>query len=355
MSANHLAPPEPLRAFAAGVFRAAGADEDIADEVATHLVAANLAGHDSHGVLRIPQYVGQIERGDLHPAARPTFVHEMPTTALVDAGRGFGHFTTAWTLEWALGRAREHGLAAAAIRHSTHIGRLGTYTERASARGLLAMVTVGNAGPGTGLVPPFGGRERFLGTNPWSVGVPAAGHEPFVFDAATSMIAQGKVHHARARGVPLPPGCIVDREGRPSTTPTDLYAGGALLPVGGPVAGHKGYGWSFASALFGALALAGADEASAGDGGPDWPVGGVFLLALDPDAFGSGNRYRALTGAALAAAEGVTPAPGVPSVLVPGDPERLSRTERGREGIPIPAATWAELEAVAARFDVPLP
>ena len=361
MSAVDRCPPQPLQEFAERVFRALGAEEDVAAEVARHLIAANLAGHDSHGVLRIPQYVAQVDRGALLPAARPRIVRETAVTALVDAGRGFGHFSTVYALDWAAARAGEHGLAAAAIRESTHIGRVGTYTERAAARGLIALVTVGSTGPGAGPVLPHGGRERFLGTNPWSIGVPAAGHDPFIFDAATSMIAQGKVHFAHARGAPLPPGSIVDKEGRPSTDPEDLYAGGALLPVGGPVAGHKGYGWGLASALLGGLALAAADpvsdKAGAGDASADSPmrIGGVFLLVIDPAAFGPAERYQALVGAALGAAGQTRPAPGVSEVLVPGEPELRSREERQRDGIAVPDATWAELQAVAARFDVPLP
>lgn len=354
MAGSFLAPHRGLEDFAARVCRAVGADEDVAAEVAGHLVRANLSGHDSHGMLRLPQYVAQIDKGTLRPAARPAIVREAAVTALIDAGGGFGHFSTAFALDWALARAAEHGLAAAAIRNSAHIGRLGEYAERAAARGLIAIVTVGSAGPAGGPVLPHGGREPFLGTNPWAIGVPAAERDPLVFDAATSMIAQGKIHVARAAGVPLPAGCIVDRDGRPSTAVRDYDDGGALLPVGSPGAGHKGYGLALASALLGGLALAAEPGDDDADGAPG-RIGGVFLTAIDPGAFGSSARYRALVGATLDAANQTPPAAGVDAVLTPGEPEARRRDGRAREGVPLSAATWEELRALAARFAVPLP
>ena len=353
MAGFHLCPPQPLELFAGRIIQAMGADHDVAAEVAHHLVRANLSGHDSHGMLRVAQYVAQADRGGLRPAARPRIVRETAVTALIDAERGFGHFSTVFALEWAVERARGQGLAAAAIRHSTHIGRLGEYTERVADRGCIAIVTVGNAGPQGGQVLPQGGRDRFLGTNPWSIGVPAAGRPPLILDMATSMIARGKVHFAHAKGTPLPPGCIVDREGQPSTDPADLFAGGSLLPVGGPVAGHKGYGLGLASALLGGLAMI--DAAGPDDATVRGQLGGVFLTVIDPAAFGDGQRYQALVGETLAAAGQTTPAPGVGEVLVPGEPEVRARTERTREGVALPEATWDELAALAARFDLPLP
>ncbi|MDP9372691.1 MAG: Ldh family oxidoreductase, partial [Chloroflexota bacterium] len=300
MAGARVCPPRSLERFARGVFAALGADRDTAAEVARHLVGANLAGHDSHGVIRVPHYVGLADAGELDPAARPVVAREGVITALIDARRGFGQVSTAFALDWAAGRARERGLAAAAVRGSNHIGRLGEYTERAAALGLIAIVTVGGAGPGIGGVVPHGGRDRFLSTNPWSIGVPAGDRPPLIFDAATSTIAEGKVRVARARGSPLPPGAIVDRHGRPSTDPEDFYAGGALLPLGGAVAGHKGYGLGLAAALLGGLAMI--DDPApplAGTAGANAPppetygrIAGVFLAVIDPAAFGDGAAYQ---------------------------------------------------------------
>jgi uncharacterized oxidoreductase len=143
-----LCPPQPLEQFAAAVFRTLGADEEVAAEVARHLVRSNLSGHDSHGVIRIMQYVTQTEAGEIRPSARPVMLRENGATALIDAQRSMGHYSTAFALDWAMARAAEHGVAAAAVRHFTHIGRVGEYTERDAARGLIAIVTVGACGPG---------------------------------------------------------------------------------------------------------------------------------------------------------------------------------------------------------------
>ena len=355
-----LCPPDPLREFVAAVARGMGADADVAAELGRHLVGSNLAGHDSHGVIRIAQYVGDADQGLLVPSARPSLARETPVAALVDAHRGFGQHSTMFALEWAMARARQHGLAMVAVRHSTHIGRLGEYVERAAAGGLIGLVTVGAVGAGVGGVVPFGGRARFLGTNPWALSVPGRARR-LVFDAATSTVAEGKVRVARAAGKPLAPDAILDRDGRPTRDAADFYDGGALLPLGGALAGHKGYGLGLASALLGALGMIGDDAPTlVGAAPPEGAdargrVAGVFLQAIDPACFGDPAAYRQLGDEALAAAKRERPAAGVSEVLVPGEPEDRARETRSREGIPLAAATWADLGKVAARFGVALP
>lgn len=354
-----MAEADALREFSAGVAEAMGAPADVAREVARHLIRANLSGHDSHGVLRWSQYVRELDEGRLDPAARPALLRESAVTALFDAGRGFGQHSTMRGVEWAAAHAREHGVAAAAVRHSMHIGVLGEYTERLAGDGLVGVVTVGVAGTGSGTVAPFGGAARFLGTNPWSVGVPAAGRPPLVYDAATSTVAEGKVRLARAKGAELAPGLVRDAQGRPTTDPEQLYAGGSLTVMGGDVAGHKGHGLSLASALVGGLAMiADADPTPAGCmRQPEaWGtrIAGVFVVAIDPAAFGDADAHGALVAGVLDDLGAVPPAPGVERVLVPGEPERLSRERRTREGIPVPAATWAELLEIGERFGVAL-
>ncbi|HET9017069.1 MAG TPA: Ldh family oxidoreductase [Thermomicrobiaceae bacterium] len=346
--------PEALERFVDGACRALGAPPDVAAEVAHHLVGANLAGHDSHGVLRLPWYAEQIAAGTIEPGARPALVRESTCVALFDGRRGFGHYATRLALEWTIEHARRAGIAAAAIRNFTHIGRLGEYAERGTGAGLVTVVTIGTAEPGGGLVTPFGGQERFLGTNPWAIGVPAAGRLPLIYDAATSTVAEGKVRVALAKGTSLPPDAILDRTGRPSQAPDDLYDGGMLLPLGGSVAGHKGYGFAMASALVGGLAMA-ATPLSGADGADGARIEGVLVLAMDPDAFGSGDTYTERTAAVLDAATRVSPAPGVARVLAPGEPEAHTRAERARSGVPLPGPTWQALGRLAARLRVELP
>jgi uncharacterized oxidoreductase len=310
----------------------------------------------------LPQYVSQADKGGLVPNARPEVIREVPGAAVMDAHFGFGQYSTAVALDWAMERARAQGIAAVASRHATHIGRLGEYTERASAAGMIAIVTIGTASPGSGGVVPFGGARRFLGTNPWSIGVPADGGTNMVYDAATSTVAEGKLRVARSKRATLAPGLIVDKDGNPSTDPEDFYNGGALLPVGGEVAGHKGYGLSMASVLIAGLAMVDDDtprmpvpSAGTGDAHQRGALGGVFVIAMDPAAFGDSAEYRRLTGETLAAAKETPPAPGRDEVLVPGEPEIRSRAAREREGIPIPDPIWQDLAALGSRFGIPLP
>ena len=349
-----------LTEFSRQVAEAMGAPPAVAGEVARHLVSANLAGHDSHGVLRRLQYADEVDGGQLDPAAQPEFLRDGPVLALLDARRGFGQHSTMTATGWALAHARQHGMAAAAIRHSMHVGRLGEYTERLALAGLVGIVSVGLAGPGSGSVAPFGGAARFLGTNPWSMAVPAEGRPPLVFDAATSTLAEGKVRLARARGVQVPAGTVRDPEGRPTLDPAQLYAGGSLTVMGGDVAGHKGHGLSLAAALIGGLAMIGdPDPTPAGcmRAPESWGerLAGVFVVAIDPAAFGDADEYRRRVAGVLDRLEEVPPAGGVEGVLVPGDPERRHRQRREREGIPVPAATWNDLAALAGRLGVPPP
>ncbi|HEX2033843.1 MAG TPA: Ldh family oxidoreductase [Chloroflexota bacterium] len=357
MAGYYVVEPPALEAFGTRVFVALGTPEDIAAEVAGHLVRANLAGHDSHGAMRILQYASMIADGWLRPAARPSVVRRRGATVLVDAAEGFGQFSTSFALEQAIALAAEQGAGVAAVRRSHHIGRLGDYTERAARRGYVAQVTVGAAGPGVGGAAPFGGAARFLGTNPWSLAVPTPG-EPVVADFATTVVAEGKVRVARAKGEALPPGCIVDSSGHPSTDPAAFYAGGMLLPAGG----HKGYALSLGAALIGGLAAIGESEPSVAGAaarprseGNGERLGGVLLLVIDPGAFGDPAEYLAATGRVTAALKRVPPAPGTAEVLLPGEPEVRSRAQREREGISLPQETWDALTRLAATHDLPVP
>jgi LDH2 family malate/lactate/ureidoglycolate dehydrogenase len=362
MADMRLIAPEPLQALAERIFVAAGTPADLAAQVARHLVNANLSGHDSHGVLRIPSYLRQIEQGGLHPAARPEVVQEWPAAAVVDAHRGFGHVAAGFALDLAMRKAETAGVGAVSIRRCGHIGRLGDYSETAAARGYVALLMSGSAGPNSGHAAPFGGAARHLGTNPWSLGVPAA-PQPVIVDFATTVVAEGKIQVARAKHQPLPPGCIVDKEGQPTTNAEDFYAGGMILPAGG----HKGYGLSLVAALLGAgltaspaasqpssSPAAGAPAetrppASAGRGG------GVVVLALNPRAFAAPDAFAGTMDSMTQAVKAVAPAPGFEEVLLPGEPEAKSRAERRARGIPIPADTWDALAEAAGRFDIPMP
>ena len=358
---THFA-PESLEPYVHQVFLALGADDDIAREVARHLIRANLSGHDSHGVMRVAQYIKQTDAGDLIPTARPTILRETGGTALVDAGRGMGQFSTRFALDWAMEHARENGIAAVTIRHSMHIGRVGEYPELAAEQGLVALVTAGAAGHTVGGMAPWGGTERFITPSPFAIGVPIAGRTPFLFDAAMTTVAQGKVKVAYDKGVELPADCITDRDGNPSTDPGDYFAGGTIQPLGGRVAGHKGYGMALAAVLLGGLGMID-DDAPALIGAPTHDptaeprgrMGGVFLLVVDPAVFGDAEHYQQQVAATVEEMKASPKAEGVDEILIPGELEVRTRQQRGREGIALPETTCRELDEIGRRFGVESP
>ena len=358
MAGYRVVQPEALERLAAQIFERLGTPADAAAEVAAHLVRANLAGHDSHGAIRIPQYALQISQGAINPTARPEVLNRKGSTLLVDGGGGFGHFTTAFALKESSAVASEHGAAVAAIRRANHIGRVGDYAETAARQGLVAIITVGAAGPGVGGATPFGGAQRFLGTNPWSIGVPTGESAPVLVDFATTVVAEGKVRVARDKHEALPPGCIVDKDGNASTNPADFYTGGMLLPFGA----HKGYGLALASALLGGLAAIGEDAPNLA-GSPRIPdlaqagelIGGALLIVIDPGAFGDREAYAAGVGRVTSAVRRVPAAPGGSGVLAPGEPEARTTAQRRRDGIALPDDTWEAIGKVASEQGVTLP
>jgi LDH2 family malate/lactate/ureidoglycolate dehydrogenase len=340
--------PDRLHDLGRRVFEAAGAPADVADHVAGHLVASNLAGHDSHCVLRIPWYLDHIRRGWLRPAARPRVVEERPAAALVSGEWGFGHPAATLAIDAAAERAREHGLGAAALVRGTHLGRLGTYVERAAAGGLVGMVWLGGLGAQRAAVP-HGASRGVYGTNPIAAAFPAAGNggDPLLLDFATTAVAGGKVMVARDRGVPLPEGVVLDRDGRPTTDPAAALDGGWLLPFGA----HKGYALAFFAQLLG-QALTGAD-ALAGETDADSPFArsGAFFVAIDPGLFRPAGEAAASADGFAAAVRDLPPAPGFERVLAPGDPEAHAPRERAR-GIPLPDQTWRQIVAAAESVGV---
>ena len=325
-----------LEEFTSEVCLALGAPQIVAEEVARHLVGANRAGHDSHGVIRLPMYMEQADRGELTPEAMPVLVNEFGAVALCDAKRGFGHYTTRFAAEQAARLAGDFGIGFVVVRHSGHIGRLGHYLELLADRDLVGIVTVGMAGAGVGAMVLPGTAQRFLGANPWAIGVPVAGEPPMIVDVSTAVVAEGKVQVALAEGREMPPGCIVDSQGEPTTDPARYFAGGGLIPLGGLVADHKGFGLGLAAALIGSLgmigddwpSLAGAPVAPGSD--PRGRVAGVAVMAVDPEPLGGRKAYEDMVAETLSA---LHRSGGLVEVQRPGEPEARSRFGKGAKGL----------------------
>jgi LDH2 family malate/lactate/ureidoglycolate dehydrogenase len=269
--------PEELEDFTAAALTALGASAPSAAEVAASLVLSNVVGHDSHGMVRLVQYADWIAGGQIWPAQRPVVSRRQGAVAVVDGNWGFGQPAARMAVEAAVPIAREHGVAAVTIGDCNHVGRLGEYVAALADQGFTGLAFC-NSGP---VVAPFGGAGRALGTNPLAWAAPGGPDGPLVADFSTAAVAEGKVRLAAAGGRPLADGLIVDALGRPSRSPADFYAGGALLTFGG----HKGSALSVLIELLGGL-LTGMGTACT----PSYAGGnGMVLIALDVGAFVSAD------------------------------------------------------------------
>ncbi len=342
MGTTHSFQASYLHAMTREVLMAADTPRHIAENVAEILVNANLAGHDSHGVIRIPSYLQGITDGRTQPAAEPEFVSETANTLRVDGGSGFGHHTARKAMERAIEKAKEADSCSVTLVHTGHIGRLGEYAEQAAQAGCIGITTNGNGVKDGGNIVPFGGASGALGTNPISVGVPTGDDAPFVIDFATSMIAGGKIMFAQSRGVDLPEGCIVDKHGNPSVKTTDFYDGGFLLPFGM----HKGYAFSLLMCLLGGLS----GNFDVGRG----TMGGQFMQVLNVSAFTPLAAYQQGMRAFLDGIKSIPPAPGFDEVLVPGDYEHRSRVQRLAHGVDVPDTTYQQILEWVERLGVSL-
>jgi uncharacterized oxidoreductase len=335
-----------LTDFASRIFEAAGVPGDVATQVAASLVASNLAGHDSHGVVRVMQYLGAVERGETDANGSPAITHETSVMAVVDAQRTFGQIAGAFAMQMAIDKARDAGIAAVALHNSAHVGRLGEWVEMAAAEGMIGL-SFCNGGRSGGIVAPFGGAARRLGTNPIAAAVPLADRPPFVLDFATSAVAEGKVRVARNGGKEIPTGWVLDKEGNSTTNPEDLYEGGMLVPA----AGHKGYSLSLLVDLLGGMLTGGGSAPQDGT----MQSNGVLFIVLSIAAFRTPEEFAAEAVAMVDRIKSTPTAPGFSAVLLPGEPEQQSAAQRSTSGVPLDDGTWAQLVAEAKRLGVSVP
>ncbi len=337
---------EPLESLCREIFIAKGAPVDIAAIVAESLVTTNLFGHDSHGVLRVKQYVTMIRDGMIQPDQRPRIHKRFGATAMVTGGYGFGQIGARYAAELAAEIGAEHGIGAVSLGQSTHVGRLGEYTAMIAAKGLIGIgFTSGSMY--SGWVTPYGGRERTFGTNPMSFAVPSGDGGSLLLDFATSGVAHGKIVLARTKGAPLPIGMMLDKEGRPTTDAGILDDGAVLLAMGL----HKGSGLSLMMEIIPTL-LAGHRPISS----PEFHFGNpTLLIALAPAAFDEETDFTEHVDSLKRRVKAVTPADGFAEVLLPGEPEAQSYAERVKSGIPLPKEVWADLCALAANLTISSP
>ena len=333
---------ERLREIGRTLLVANGVPEPEAATVARHCVSANLAGHDSHGIIMLPNYIERVRVGHIVPGAPFAVLRESPTTAVIDGNWGFGYVVNERAMRMVIDKARTSNLAAATVFRQGHVGRLAAYPLMAAEAGMIGMAWA-DSGRSPKSVAPFGGREARLGTNPWSIAVPSDLKGPLFLDMATSAVAVGKVKLAEARGQPIPHGWVVDSEGQLTTDPKRLGGGGALLPLGGPGEGYKGTGLAvIGEILCGVLTGLGFGVEPTGRHND-----GCFVLAIKVDAFRPLAEFRAQVADLAGYLKDTPPSEGSPGVLYPGEMEHMKEIERKRDGVGIEDSTWAKLSDLA--------
>jgi len=328
-----------LLSLSTSLLKAAGASDEEARIVSKYLVNANLAGVDSHGVLRLAGYVDGIRSGLIKPGAKVEIVTETGSTALVNGNWGFGQVIGTKAMQLAIQKAKKNGVSVVGIFNCNHVGRLSEYTTMALEHGMISFVAV-SADP---CVAPYGGRQAVLSTSPMSYAIPAGQEQPIVVDFATSVVAEGKIRAAILKGSKIPEGWIVNSAGRSTTDPADLYEepvepfkfSGALLPAGG----HKGYSLSLiVEALGGALTGNGCDgEVTSGF------ANGVFILVVKIENFVPLASFKSRIDRLIKSVKSTPTAEGFNEILIPGEPERREEKKRSQAGIPIPDNAWDAL------------
>jgi uncharacterized oxidoreductase len=339
---------EILRGIVASVSAAAGSEQAEAILIARRLVDANLAGHDSHGVIRLPRYVQNLAGGGVVANQHATIVLDTGSLIVVDGHNGFGQVIGGEAMAIGIKAAKQNGACVLALRHTAHLGRIADWAEMAANAGLASFHFVNVTGAGVTRVAPFGGTDGRLATNPIAAAIPRPDGNHVVLDMATSVVAEGKIAVAANRGVQTPEGWLLDGYGQPTRDPRSLYGepAGSITPFGT----YKGYGLSLFVDLF-AGALTGAGGVTHQHTLPTRVENNMVAMIIDPEAFGDRAAFDAEVDRILAFVTGSQPSGDRP-VLVPGDPERQIRAERLANGIPIDAETWRQIVAAGKSVGV---
>ncbi|HEY6979755.1 malate/lactate/ureidoglycolate dehydrogenase [Reyranella sp.] len=339
-----------LEAFVADLFAAAGCSKEEGARIGRYLVSANLSGHDSHGVVRVPRYASQKKNGTVIADVTVDILVDTPVIAVVDGKYGFGQTVAPQAVRIGIDKCKKGGLSAVTLRNAGHIGRVGDWAETAAAEGLVSVHFVNASG--SVLVAPYGGVDRRFSTAPYCVGVPRRGQDPLILDFATSIVAEGKVLVASQGGKKVPEDALIGPDGKPSNDPHLLYGG--YTPVGprdhskgaGAIRAfgeHKGSGLAFMCELLGgSLSGTGATDPERGRF-----ANGMLSFYIDPKVFDPAGFFPQDVARYVGFVKSSRPAGAGGEILVPGETEARSRARRLAEGVPLPSDTWAAIVEAA--------
>jgi uncharacterized oxidoreductase len=333
---------DPLHKLTAAIFQSAGCESAEAECIAAHLVEANLVGHDSHGVIRVPSYVRWLREGKVVAGRTIQVAFENEVIAVVDGQFGFGQTIGEQAMRLGIAKSARHGVAVIALRNAGHLGRIGDWPLMVAQAGKWSLHFVNTTGAGI-LVAPHGGINRRLSANPIAAGIPVPGGAPLLLDMSACTIAEGKIRVALNKGVPVPENCIMDAQGRPTTDPRVFYADppGAILSI----AGHKGYGLAVLCEMFaGALTGGGCSNPA----NASRVLNGMLSIILDASYFQRDAALAAEITRFVTWVKSSAKATPEGAILMPGEIEEQTKTQRQRDGIAIDETTWAQILETAA-------
>ncbi len=340
-----------LKMFIEEALKRLGLPDSDAMTVAALMAEADLQGSDGHGVSRLPQYARRIKAGGMNVRPNIEVVHEHAGTAVLNGDNGMGHLVMKRAAELAIEKARVTGIAWVNSRFSNHAGPASLYARMPLAHDMIGLYfAVGNANH----LPPWGGLDMLLSTNPIAAAIPAGDEKPIILDMATTVAAYGKVKTKALRGEAMPVGWMVDRQGKPLTDPKRADEG-MLLPLGGMDGGYKGYGLAL---IFGLLAgtLGGAamgrDVIDFNHDDTSVTNTGQAIAAINLAAFGDVAAFKARVDALVRDIRASERMPGVERIYVPGEHSQETRAKRMREGIPIAPALMFGLGQVADELGI---
>lgn len=337
--------PGKLRGFVTAVFRYAAMPEGDARQVADTLVQADLWGHQSHGVMRLPWYVARLKSGAARAVAAPSLVVDAGAIAVIDGHNAMGQILTTWAAREVICRAKKHGVGVVAVRNSNHFGTAMYYTLMAPPEGCIMFLST-NASPA---IAPWGGRERLVGNNPWSWAAPAGHYAPMVLDIANTSVARGKIYLAQRRNEDIPLGWALDANGVPTTDPAAAIAG-LIAPMGE----HKGYAISvMMDVLSGVLTGSAFGPEVFGPYQAERRSGaGHFLIALEIRKFQPLERFESRMEAMISRLKSTPLAKGTGEIFYPGEIEARNAARYREEGITLPTDTVAALSKLARTMNL---
>tara|TARA_X000000950_G_scaffold284772_1_gene388687 strand:+ start:1616 stop:2725 length:1110 start_codon:yes stop_codon:yes gene_type:complete len=339
----HLYPATVLKEQILSILLAWGMSESDAKVTADVMVETDLRGVDSHGINMLRQYEETKQRGALNISPNTEIVRERKTTALLDADRGLGHPVSVKAMEMAIAKAKIFDIGTVCVRNSHHFGAAGHYAELAAAKGMIGVVTTSTRG--ISMVPTHG-RQPVLGTNPFAFSTPAGKYPPLVLDFATTVAAVNKVKVHNLKEISLPIGWVNDANGTSITIPKDALKifenrdNGGLNPIGGigtTLGGHKGYGLAlFSHVLSGVMPGASFSPVRVKNAATETPDDlGHFFQAINPESFRPIEDFNKDIELVIDTLKKVPPANPNEPVLLPGEPEQISKAKRLKSGIPI--------------------